>query len=56
MNSENLIDHIYITTKKNIAKVCSPVRGCSDHLPICITWFKKGVKVSKAAHKEIQCN
>ena len=28
--------------------------GCSDHLPICITWFKKGVKIPKAAHKEIQ--
>ena len=21
--------------------------GCSDHLPICITWFKKGVKILK---------
>ena len=28
--------------------------GCSDHLPICITWFKKVVRVPKAAHKEIQ--
>ena len=53
-NSETLIDHIYATTKQNTAEVCSPVCGCSDHLPICITWFKKGVEIPKAAHKEIQ--
>ena len=53
-NSETLIDHIYVTTKQNIAEVCSLVCGCSDHLPICITWFKKGVKIPKTAHKEIQ--
>ena len=53
-NSETLIDHIYVTTKQNIAEVCSPVCGCSDHLPVCITWFKKGVKIPKAAHKEIR--
>ena len=45
-NSETLIDHIYVTTKQNIAEVCSPVCGCSDHLPICITWFKKRCKNS----------
>ena len=28
--------------------------GCSDHLSICITWFKKGKKIPKAAHKEIR--
>ena len=53
-NSETLIDHIYVTTKQNIAEVCSPVCGCSDHLHICITGFKQGVKIPKAAHKEIR--
>jgi len=28
--------------------------GSSEHLPICITGFKKGLKVPKAVHKEIQ--
>ena len=56
MNSETLIDHIYVTTKLNIAEVCSPVCGCNDYFPICSTWFKKkkNVKVRNAAHKEIQ--
>ena len=36
-NSETLIHHIYVTTKQNIAQVCSPVCGCSDHLSVCIT-------------------
>ena len=45
-NFETLIDHIYVTTKQNIAEVCSPVCGCNDHLPICITWFKKRCKNS----------
>ena len=52
-NSETLIDHIYVTTKQNITEVCSPVCGCIDHSPICITWLKKGVKVPKAGQKEI---
>ena len=50
-NCKTLIRHIYVTTKENIAEVCSPVCGCSDLL-ICITWFKKGVKVPEAAHRE----
>ena len=33
----------------------SPVCGCSDHFPICITWLQTVVKVSEAAHKDLQC-
>ena len=40
-NSETLIDHIYVTTKQNIAEVYFPVCGCNDYFPICSTWFKK---------------
>lgn len=54
--SETLIDHIYVTTKHSIVEVCYPVCGCSEHFPVCITWFKKkkGVKVPKIGPKEIQ--
>ena len=41
VSSETLIDHIYVTTKHSIVEVCYPVCGCSEHFPVCITWFKK---------------
>jgi hypothetical protein len=37
----------------NIAEICVPPTGCSDHFPVCFTWRKKGVKIPKLYHKTI---
>jgi hypothetical protein len=52
-SSKTLIDHIYVTNKQSIKEICVPIYGCSDHLPTCLTWRKKGVKIPKSGHKEI---
>ena len=52
-SSETLIDHIYVSAKQNIAEICSTHTGCSDHMPVCITWLKKGTKIPKPGHKVI---
>ena len=51
--SKTLIDHIYVSNKSNIVETCVPDCGSSDHIPVCITWSKKGVKIPKAGHKTI---
>ena len=51
--SKTLIDHIYVSSKKNIVEKCVPTNGCSDHLPVCITWNKKGIKIPKSGHKYV---
>ena len=51
--SKTLIDHVYVTDKQHILELCVPFYGCSDHLPTCITWTKKGIKIPKAGHKEV---
>ena len=53
LQAQTLLDHIYVTENRNILELCVPVYGCSDHLPTCITWNKKGVKIPKISHKEI---
>ena len=52
--SKTLIDHIYVLSKHNIIETCSPISGCSDHSPVCITWLKKGTRIPKSGHKVIQ--
>ena len=52
--SETLIDHIYTTSKENIVEISSPILGCSDHSPVCITWLRKGVKIPRLVHKVIR--
>ena len=52
-SSSTLIDHIYTNTKAHVAEVCVPPCGCSDHDPICITWYKKRIKIPKVGHKTI---
>ena len=52
-NSETLIDHIYTNSISHIIEVSSPVTGCSDHYPVCITWMKKGSKIPKSYHKTV---
>eukprot|EP00745_Piridium_sociabile_P033008 TRINITY_DN5647_c0_g1_i9.p1 TRINITY_DN5647_c0_g1~~TRINITY_DN5647_c0_g1_i9.p1 ORF type:complete len:921 (+),score=13.12 TRINITY_DN5647_c0_g1_i9:226-2988(+) len=52
-SSKTLIDHIYVSSKQNILEVCSPLCGCSDHSPVCLTWLKKGTKIPKPCHKVI---
>ena len=54
LQSHTLIDHIYVTNAANIKELGVPVLGCSDHLPTCITWKKKSVKIPKIFHKEIR--
>ena len=51
--SEKLIDHIYVSQIENIVETCTPYCGCSDHLPICVTWLKKDVKIPKPGHKTV---
>ena len=51
--ARTLIDHIYVNNTQNIIETCVPHCGCSDHLPLCLTWLKKGTKVPKAGHKVI---
>lgn len=51
--SKTLIDHIYVSEKRNILETCVPVFGCSDHYPVCLTWSRKGIKIPKAGHKTI---
>lgn len=51
--SATLIDHIYASSTNNIIELCSPTFGCSDHLPICFTWAKRGIKVPQNYHKII---
>ena len=53
LSSGTLIDHIYVNKTQNIIEACVPHSGCSDHLPLCITWMKKGTKVPKPGHKVI---
>ena len=53
LQAQTLLDHIYVTEAKNVLELCVPVYGCSDHLPTCLTWTKKGVKIPKTGHKEI---
>ena len=50
-SSQTLIDHIYTTHEQNISELCVPIYGCSDHLPVCLTWNKKGTKIPKTGHK-----
>ena len=50
-SSKTIIDHIYSTHEQNICELCVPIFGCSDHLPICLTWSKKGTKIPKTGHK-----
>ena len=50
-SSKTIIDHIYTTHEQNIRELCVPVFGCSDHLPVCLTWSKRGTKVPKTGHK-----
>ena len=52
-NSQTIIDHIYVTNKRNVIETSVPVFNCSDHYPVCITWSKKGVKIPKPGHKII---
>ena len=52
--SKTLLDHIYTSTKQNVSEICSPVYGCSDHFPVCITWSKKGVKIPRNSHRFIK--
>ena len=51
--SETLIDHIYVTNTINISQVVVPTYGLSDHYPICLVWWKKGIKVPRCSHKTI---
>ena len=53
-NTGTLIDHIYVSSTRHIAEVCSPVTYCSDHYPVCLTWAKKGTKVPQVGHKTIR--
>ena len=46
-SSKTIIDHIYTTHEQNIRELCVPIFGCSDHLPVCLTWSKKGTKFPK---------
>ena len=50
-SSKTIIDHIYTTHEQNIRELCVPIFGCSDHLPVCLTWSKKGTKIPKTGHK-----
>ena len=50
-SSKTIIDHIYTTHEQNIRELCVPIFGCSDHLPVCLTWNKKGTKIPKTGHK-----
>ena len=52
LQAKTLLDHIYVTEKRNIKEKCVPFYGCSDHLPTCITWNKKGTKIPKTNHKK----
>ena len=40
-NYETLIHHIYVTTKQNIAEVCSPLCACSDTYLFALHHLKK---------------
>ena len=53
LQAQTLLDHIYVTETRNILELCVPIIGCSDHLPTCITWNKKGITIPKTAHKKI---
>ena len=50
-SSKTIIDHIYTTHEQNIRELCVPTFGCSDRLPVCLTWSKKGTKIPKTGHK-----
>ena len=51
--TETLIDHICVTSKQYITKVCVPDYATSDHYPICLTWYNNRRKIPKIGHKEI---
>ena len=48
---ESLIDHIYVSDVNNVIEHCVPASTCSDHYPVCLTWSRKGAKISTAGHK-----
>ena len=51
--ARTLIDHIYVNNTQNIIETCVPHSGCSDHLPLCLTWLRKGTTIPKPGHKVI---
>ena len=52
-STSTIIDHIYANNKQPIIEVCSPPSECSDHNAVCLTWFKKHIKIPKVGHKTI---
>ena len=50
-SSKILIDHINTIHEQNICVLCVPVFGCRDHLPVCLSWNKKGTQIPKTAHE-----
>ena len=50
-SSKTNIDPIYTTHEQNICELYVPIFGCSNNLPECLTWNKKGTKISKTGHK-----
>ena len=53
LQTQTLIDHIYVSNPQNIIEHSVPVFGLSDHFPVCLTWSKRGIKIPKCVHKKV---
>lgn len=53
VQTQTLIDHIYVSNPQNVIEHSVPVYGLSDHFPVCITWSKRGTKIPRCVHKKI---
>ena len=53
-SSATLIDHIYVSETRHAIETCVPISNIRDHYPVCVTWFKNGVKIPKTGHKTIR--
>lgn len=48
--SHTLIEHFYVSNQNNIIEVCVPPNGCSDHFPVCLMLWKRGIDISRTTH------